>query len=103
MPKGLIGLRDALFHTARAEPVLVKLGAAAPASALAVRYDQPADAVLGARGFRRVQFEILQAELAVEPAKGDQIATGAESWLVTQIDRRPETASWLLTVERANG
>lgn len=95
----LIGLRSALFSTARARAVSIRLGVAAAISVQAVRYDAAAEAAFGASTFRRVQFEVRAADLPATPAKGDTITEAGRQWAIIEIENRPETGTVLLSVE----
>lgn len=104
---GLIGLRAAMFATARAEAVTFTQAPAGPVTVLAVRYDRSIepgfDPTDNGAAFRQVRFEINFTELGVTPGKGDTIGDGTTTWTVANVETKPEVGSWMIAVEDLNG
>jgi hypothetical protein len=70
----------------------------------AVKYDVPAEAFQGpGNTLRQVTFEILQAALPQDPAKGNMIVENdgsGQGWRVNDITRRDDVFAWHLVVEK---
>lgn len=104
-----LSLRSVLFRTGRAQEVSVALAGGLPIPFVrAVRYDKSIepgfDPTEDGTAFRRVRFEIGFDQLPAgsKPARRDRITDGNASWTVVEVETKPETASWMISVEEAD-
>jgi hypothetical protein len=104
-----LNLRSVLFRTGRAQEVSVTLaGGLFIPSVRAARYDKSIepgfDPTEDGTAFRRVRFEIPfdQLPLGSKPARKDSISDGSADWTVVEVETKPETASWMISVEEAD-
>jgi hypothetical protein len=96
------GAQEAL-RAVYARPVTYTGAGLAGATLLAIKSDVSAEPFQGAgETLRQVTFEVRQADLPVDPARGNTLVEAdGRDWRVIEPRRRDDIAAWELVVEEA--